>query len=244
MMVTTTGETTTRDRVLRAAADLLTQGGRAAVSTRAVSAAAGVQPPTLYRLFGDMDHLLDEVASYGFEQYLASKHAIGETNDPLADLRRGWDVHVEFGLSRPAFYALMYGEARTGRESRAAAEAKAILYRMIVRLAGAGRLRMSVERAARLVAATGVGVVFSLLATPSAQRDLELSAIARENVLQAIATDLPARPASETGVAGQAVALREMLNDEGFTVLTDAERALLAEWLDRVADGRHTPHHA
>ena len=27
---------------------------------------------------------------------------------PLADLRAGWDLHVEFGLSHPAIYLLMY----------------------------------------------------------------------------------------------------------------------------------------
>ena len=38
---------TTRGRILDAAASLLTAGGREAVSTRAVSAAAGVQAPTI-----------------------------------------------------------------------------------------------------------------------------------------------------------------------------------------------------
>ena len=36
-------------------------GGRGAVTTRAVSAAARVQPPTIYRQFGDMRGLLDAV---------------------------------------------------------------------------------------------------------------------------------------------------------------------------------------
>ncbi len=44
------------------------------------------------------------MATYGFESYLAGKHALGETADPVDDLRRGWDLHVEFGLSQPAFY--------------------------------------------------------------------------------------------------------------------------------------------
>jgi AcrR family transcriptional regulator len=48
-----------------------TAGGPDAVSTWAVSAAAGVQPPVIYRLFGDKNGLLDAVASYGFESYLS-----------------------------------------------------------------------------------------------------------------------------------------------------------------------------
>jgi AcrR family transcriptional regulator len=41
------------EKVLEAAARLLSSGGVDAVSTRAVAAAAGVQPPTIYRQFGD-----------------------------------------------------------------------------------------------------------------------------------------------------------------------------------------------
>ena len=53
----------TRERILDAAAELLVSGGTDGVSTRAVAAAAGVQAPTLYRLFGDKQGLL-EAASF------------------------------------------------------------------------------------------------------------------------------------------------------------------------------------
>src|SRR5918993_4192917 len=98
----------TRDRIVTAAAALLTEGGREAVSTRAVSAAAGVQAPTIYRLFGDKQGLLDEVASQGFRRYLADKASLEPTDDPVQDLRDGWDAHVEMGLAQPALYRLMY----------------------------------------------------------------------------------------------------------------------------------------
>ena len=62
----------TRERIVEAAAALLAQGGREAVSTRAVSAAAGVQAPTIYRIFGDKQGLLDAVASRGFAEYVRS----------------------------------------------------------------------------------------------------------------------------------------------------------------------------
>ncbi|MEV7966094.1 helix-turn-helix domain-containing protein [Sphaerisporangium sp. NPDC088356] len=225
----------TRDRVLRAAAGLLAGGGREAVSTRAVSAAAGVQAPTLYRLFGDKEGLLGAVAAYGFEEYLASKHRLGETGDPVADLRRGWDLHVDFGLSRPAFYALMYGDARPGVPSAAARDAERILERMISRIAGSGRLRMSVERAARMVHSAGVGVTLTLIATDPDKRDLELSALTREAVLRAITTDdSSAAHGPAADVASRALALQAALPDDDPR-LTDAERALLTEWLDRLA---------
>lgn len=222
----------TRERILRAAATLLAAEGRDGLSTRAVSAAAGVQPPALYRLFGDKDGLLDAVAAYGFDEYLKSKRELGSTGDAVEDLRRGWDLHIEFGLSRPEFYVLMYGDARPGRTSPAGREAEAMLHAIVERVAATGRLRVSVERAARLVHATGMGVVLSLIATPPPDRDPELSATARETVLGRILTG-GGEPAG-SALPERAIALRAGL--EGASVLTAAERVLMAEWLDRIAD--------
>src|SRR4051794_30638029 len=91
-----------RDRMIAAATRLLAEGGREAVSTRAVSAAAGVQAPTIYRLFGDKQGLLDAVAAHGFTTYLNSKTNLKPSADPIEDLRSGWDLHVNFGLTNPA----------------------------------------------------------------------------------------------------------------------------------------------
>src|SRR5947209_10691761 len=86
-----------RARILRAAAELLATGGRNAVTTRAVSAAAGVQPPTIYRHFGDMQGLFDVVARETLAVYAQEKAARPPTDDPVEDLRRGWDLHIEIG---------------------------------------------------------------------------------------------------------------------------------------------------
>src|ERR687890_87485 len=93
-----------RARIVAAAVGLIAAGGRDAATTRAVAAAAGVQPPTIYRQFGDMRGLLDEVASYGFSKYLRDKTMRERAEDPVDDLRLGWDLHVGYGLANPAFY--------------------------------------------------------------------------------------------------------------------------------------------
>src|ERR1700761_2720557 len=98
-----------------AAAGLLETGGVDAVSTRAVAAAAGIQPPTLYRQFGDKDGLLDAVTSFVLREYLADKRRLlAESGDPVTDLRGLWDQHVEFGFTRPDCYQLTYGRGRPG----------------------------------------------------------------------------------------------------------------------------------
>ena len=222
----------TRERVLRAAADLLADGGRDAVSTRAVSAAAGIKAPTLYRLFGDKDGLLNAVAAHGFAEYLERKKELAPSDDPVEDLRRGWDLNVDFGLSRPHFYELMFG-GDAAQQTEAGRTAAGILRGIVTRVAEAGRLRMSVERAIQITHAMCVGVTLSLIA--AAEPDLEVSAIAREAALRATVTDLPA-PAEVADVPSRAVALRTALPPAGETPLSEAEHALLSEWLDRLAN--------
>jgi len=236
-----------RDRILRAAAALLAAGGREAVSTRAVSAAAGVQPPTIYRQFGDMQGLLDAVAADGFARYVRAKVARVETVDPVADLRAGWDLHVGFGLANPVLYALMYGDPRPGTMSPAAVEARGMLEELVRRVAAAGRLRVDVESATRMIHAAGAGVVLTLIAAEGAGCDLSVSDQTREAVLAAVTTDappgrVPAHAGPRRAAVSHAVALKALL-PEASAAFTPAERGLLAEWLDRLSGGDGAGHY-
>jgi AcrR family transcriptional regulator len=226
----------TRDKIVRAAAALLTEGGRDAVSTRAVGAAAGVQAPTIYRTFGDMQGLLDAVASYGFSEYLRYKVERQRPDDPVEDLREGWDLHVDFGVNNPAFYILMYGEPRPNSAPAAAIEAEEILHALVGKVAAAGRLRVSVERAARMVHSASCGVTLTLIATKPADRDPELSVRVRDAILAAITTDTP--DAASATPASHAITLKAMLPTTA-TGLTTAEQTLLIQWLDRIAQADH-----
>ena len=222
---------------MRAAADLLVDGGREAVTTRAVAAGAGVQAPTIYRQFGDMRGLLDEVASYGFSTYLRDKTMREREEDPVEDLRRGWDLHVEFGLANPTFYTLMYGDPTSGTESTAAVEAATILRDLVRRVAEAGRLRVSVERAANMIHAAGCGVTLTLIGARPADRDPALSETTREAILAAVTSDEPEDWKEQNDrdrVANRAVALKAVL-PEAEKKLSSGEKTLLSEWLDRLS---------
>ncbi|WP_434044071.1 MULTISPECIES: TetR/AcrR family transcriptional regulator [Sorangium] len=225
------GHDDVRARIIAAGAELLAEGGRDALTTRAVAAAAGVQAPTIYRLFGDKGGLLEAVAEHGLARYIAQKKAHVPLADPLEDLRAGWDFNVAFGLAHPAIFAIMNGDPRPGHRSPVVASGLAILERRIQRLAQAGRLRVPEERAVNLVRASGVGTVLVLLGMPEDRRDLGLSAAARESVIAAITSAEPitGRP----GAAEAAIALRASLDDAA--ALTPGERHLLTELLDRLA---------
>jgi len=192
-----------------------------------------VQAPTIYRLFGDKDGLLDEVTEYGFRAYLAQKAVRSTTGDPVDDLRAGWDLHVGFGLANPALYALMYGDPRPDSPSAAAVEAEHMLCRHIRRVAEVGRLRVGEEQAAHLFHAAACGTVLTLLGLVEEQRDPALLHLARDAALRAITIDAPVLEAP--GPVGAAVALRAVLDD--VAALTAGERAVMREWLDRIAAG-------
>ena len=225
----------TRRQILEVAAGILEREGAQALSTRAVAAAASIRAASLYQFFGDKDGLLAALAGYAFDIYLAEKHDLTRTGDPVDDMRRGWDVHVDFGLEHPALYLLMYGTDRPGRRPPAADEAGDLLLRFLSRVAAAGRLRVSPDRAARLSLAAVTGVTLTLIGTPAEDRDPELSARMRDTLIDSLITDPP--PAADPGLASRALALDAALGaaDETALPLRPTETALLSDWLHRLA---------
>jgi AcrR family transcriptional regulator len=229
-----------REHILSAAVNLLTEVGPDGLSTRAVAAAAGVQTPTLYRLFADKDGLLDALATFGFESYLAEKRAFEPSENPVDDLRRGWDVHVEFGLANPAIYTLMYGSARPGRQPAAAAENRAIMRGMLERANTQGLLRVPIEVAMVSIEASTTGAVLLLLTRPEQARRAELIRPLRDIVLSAVTEEPTPRSDDRSPIADRAQSLlgiatptgdSDPLADAGFSVF---EAGLLREWLARL----------
>jgi len=221
-----------RARVLEAASRLIAQGGVAALTTRAVAAAASVQAPTLYRLFGEKRGLLNAVAEHGLAAFVASKSSAAPDPDPVQDLRNAWDGYVSFGLRSPAVFAIINEIGAPGPPSPAARAGLEVLRTRVRRIAQAGRLRLPVESAVRLVHATGVGTVATLLATPAEDRDPHLAGLAREAVMAAILADAPVEP-DRIGIASLAISLGARLEDT--RALTAGERLLLSELLDRLS---------
>jgi AcrR family transcriptional regulator len=228
-----TGDADTPDvqaRILEAASRLISPGGVAALTTRAVAAAAAVQAPTLYRLFGDKRGLLDAVAERGLADFVATKAGADRHPDPVEDLRRAWAEYIAFGMENPAVFAIMNEIGRPGPPSPAMLAGMAVLRERVARIARAGRLRVPEERAVRLIHAAGIGTIATLLATPEDDRDPELAALA----LDALISVLVGAVAKDTVAPAFAIGLRAHL--ETATVLSPGEHLLMRELLDRLAD--------
>ncbi|RDS64286.1 TetR/AcrR family transcriptional regulator [Streptomyces sp. M7] len=230
-----------RRRIVEAAVELLETGGPDAVSTRAVASAAGMQPPAIYRLFGDKEGLLEAVAEHGYAQFLETKRALLDPapQDPVEDLRRAWDTVVEFGISRPELFAVMTRATGRGADQahRAGLE---MLYGRVRRLAAGGWLRVDEELAAQVIQATGRGAVTTWHSTPAKRRTPALLTALREATVAAITHAEPTVPATENGPAAAARALRAALPDKA-DVLSEAEQHLLREWLTRLAADGGSP---
>lgn len=230
---TTPGRDDVRARIVDAAERLLREAGAAAVTTRAVAHAAGVQAPTIYRLFGDKDGLLDAVAEHVMATYVVEKAATADAAardevDPVTEFRAAWRLNVEFGLANAELFALMVLPGRADR-SPATAAGLEVLRARIHRLATAGCLRVDEQRALEMIHATGTGTVLALLARPAPERDLSLVDAMFDVLAAAILTDPPAP--GDPSVAAVAVTAAAVLPE--LPALSDAERALMGEWLDR-----------
>jgi AcrR family transcriptional regulator len=221
-----------RLRIIEAAAELIASGGPEAATTRAVATAAGVQAPTLYRLFGDKRGLLAAVVEHAMRRYVAEKSTRKPHPDPLQDFRNGWDMHVAFGLSHPGLFAIMSSDPQLSTHTSVIGDGEDVLRRRIRNIALAGRLRVSEERALGLVTSMGTGAVLTLLSQPEGQRDPGLADAVREAAVAAITSE-SATPAN-ADVRAVAAALRASIGRLG--VLSRGESLLLSELLERIAN--------
>ncbi len=96
---------------MAAASDLLAESGDAdRLSLRAVAAAVGVTPPSIYRHFADKQALVAAV----LEQRWTELNAViaGESvTDPFVALRRGCLAYLRFAEEHPGHYRVLFSAA-------------------------------------------------------------------------------------------------------------------------------------
>jgi AcrR family transcriptional regulator len=202
------------------------------IATRAVCEAVGVTQPVLYRLFGDKNGLLDALADDGLRRYAEQKAAQPKTDDPIADLRAGWDDHMAFARENPALYRLMFAP-RPRSHAQARRKILDLLEATLLRCAAVGALRVPPPVAARLILPANVGLALSLIAQPELFADAGLSHRMRDAVFGAVLTE-PVADAGADPVPAAALRLRSQLAVSGTTALEPVEAALLDRWLERL----------
>jgi AcrR family transcriptional regulator len=173
----------TEETILEVAADILERVGPEGLTTRAVCAAAKVTAPTLYHHFGDKAGLLNALLSRGIADFMSRKRLNLTTNDPLADLRRGWDSWIEFAVARPTLFGLMVEQSI--KQPELAQEALANMRRDVSRLHAQKRLKrgLDADAVALAIQAAANGVIALLQGGASTQQVKSTGSLLFEAVL-------------------------------------------------------------
>jgi AcrR family transcriptional regulator len=118
-----------RAACVRAAVELLEEGGQSALSLRAVARRAGVSAAAPYRHYADREALVSAVAAVGYRELaarLAAAHPAPSTPEQLASVAV---AYVKFAIERPALFRIMFGEpCDRDNEERVAATAAVSAY--------------------------------------------------------------------------------------------------------------------
>jgi AcrR family transcriptional regulator len=100
-----------RAACVRAAVELLEEGGESALSLRAVARRVGVSAAAPYRHYADREALVSAVAAVGYRELaerLMAAHPSPSTDEQLTSVAI---AYVQFALDRPAMFRIMFGEA-------------------------------------------------------------------------------------------------------------------------------------
>jgi AcrR family transcriptional regulator len=106
--------TSTRDALIEAAADLLEEGGVAAVTLREVGRRAGVSHNAPYKHFADKQDLLAAVAARDLRQRAAASRRARSKRPAGEAVRAMLHGFVRNSLAHPALFRLTYGPWTVG----------------------------------------------------------------------------------------------------------------------------------
>ena len=98
----------TRRKILDAAREMFVRQGYEATTMRAIANEVEYTPTALYHHFENKDALLTEISTLDFRALAAAFLRIGRVADPLERLSRIGEAYVEFALSHPMQYQLMF----------------------------------------------------------------------------------------------------------------------------------------
>ncbi len=109
-------ESSTAERILGAAEELLDREGAGAVTMRRVAGTVGITAMAVYRHYPNREGLLDAVADAGFADFRERLVAVrgGSTDERLTALL---DVWLDFALEKPRLFELMFLTKRPGHGS-------------------------------------------------------------------------------------------------------------------------------
>ena len=160
-----------RQQILDAARELFVSDGYDAVSMRRIAARIEYSPTAIYLHFADKESILTALCDETFEKLSTRLTAhFARTTDPLARLRDGLRLYVEFGLAHPHHYTVSFLLKQRNvpvSEPRPSHRAFAFLQAAVAGALAAGVIRtVDVETTSQALWASCHGVVALLISVP------------------------------------------------------------------------------
>lgn len=100
-----------REALVDAAARIVSEEGRPALTNRRVAAEAGTSTMAVYTHFGSSDGLLSAVVEEGFAQLAKHMTSVAQDDDPLAVLLNLAIAYRQNALENPHLYTVMFRAA-------------------------------------------------------------------------------------------------------------------------------------
>lgn len=113
-----------KEKILAAARELFVEEGYEAVTMRKIAERIEYSPTALYLHFETKDDILRELCDEDFRALAGHFAGISTLPDPLARLRAAGHAYVQFGLSYPNHYRLMFMTPHPRQEGEESAIAK------------------------------------------------------------------------------------------------------------------------
>jgi AcrR family transcriptional regulator len=145
-----------RERLLAAAAAVVSTEGATRLTVRDLAARVGTSASAVYSLFGGRDELLRAVGDTAFARFAARLDGVPRTDDPGADLLALGLAYRRHALEDPHDYRVMFGAAGTGAQDGSRGEATASPTFLVLRDAAARALGPAAPPAAAERAAIGL----------------------------------------------------------------------------------------
>jgi len=97
-----------RELILKAATAMFIEEGYEKTSLRNIAEKIEYSPATIYLYFKDKDELFFAIHQLGFEKLLHKMMPVVAIENPLERLRELGRIYIDFGLTHPEYYDLMF----------------------------------------------------------------------------------------------------------------------------------------
>lgn len=113
-----------QERILKAALELFVQEGIEATTIRKIAEAIEYTPGAIYAYFKDKDEIFYELHNMAFVHLLEHMQAAAKENTPLRRFERLGELYIDFALSHPHLYRLIFMTGNTSKLLHAKYEAE------------------------------------------------------------------------------------------------------------------------